>query len=77
VFIEPGAPWENGYCESFNGRFRDEFLATETFGSLLEAQVLAEDWRTEYNTHRPHSALNDLTPRAFRVHWETTHQQLP
>lgn len=76
VFIAPGAPWENGYCESFNGRFRDEFLTTEAFGSLLEAQVLAEDWRTEYNTYRPHSALDDLTPEAFRKHWETTHQQL-
>ncbi|QQW37406.1 integrase core domain-containing protein [Mycobacterium marinum] len=53
-------------CESFNGRFRDEFLTTEAFGSLLEAQVLAEDWCTEYTTDRPHSALNDLTAKAFR-----------
>jgi putative transposase len=76
VFIDCRASWENGYCESFNGRFRDEFLTTETFGSLLEAQVFAEDWRTEYSTYRLHSALNDLTPEAFRMHWETTHQQL-
>ncbi|GAB4958303.1 hypothetical protein MAHJHV55_01680 [Mycobacterium avium subsp. hominissuis] len=51
-------------------------MTTETFGSLLEAQILAEDWRTECNTYRPHSALNDLTPEGFRMHCETTHQQL-
>ena len=55
-YIEPGAPWENPYVESFNGRLRDEFLAVEQFDSLLEAQVLLEDWRIEYNTKRPHSS---------------------
>jgi putative transposase len=69
AFIEPGAPWQNGYNESFNGRFRDEFLITEQFDTLLEAQVLAEDWRTEYNTERPHGSLRGLTPAAFRTHW--------
>ncbi len=63
AFIEPGSPWQNGYSESFNGRFRDEFLTTEQFDTLLEAQVLAEDWRIEYNTYRPHGSLGDLTPR--------------
>lgn len=71
AFIEPGAPWQNGYNESFNGRFRDEFLITEQFDTLLEAQVLAEDWRTEYNTERPHGSLHGLTPAAFREQWNT------
>jgi len=57
AFIEPGSPWENGYCESFNGRLRDEFLNGEIFYSLREAQILIEQWRRLYNTVRPHSAL--------------------
>ncbi|MEV4315318.1 IS3 family transposase [Actinocrispum sp. NPDC049592] len=69
AFIEPGSPWQNGYSESFNGRFRDEFLATEQFDTLLEAQVLAEDWRIEYNTIRPHGSLGGLTPTQFRLQW--------
>jgi transposase InsO family protein len=69
AFIEPGSPWQNGYSESFNGRFRDEFLATEQFNTLLEAQVLAEDWRIEYNTIRPHGSLGGLTPTQFRQQW--------
>lgn len=54
---------------SFNGRFRDEFLTTEQFDTLLETQVLAEDWRTEYNTIRPHGSLDGLTPTQFRAQW--------
>lgn len=69
AFIEPGAPWQNGFSESFNGRFRDEFLATEQFDTLLEAQVLAEDWRIEYNTYRPHGSLDGLAPETFRHQW--------
>ena len=57
LYIEPGSPWENGYCESFNGKMRDEFLNGEIFYSLKEAQILTERWRVEYNTERPHSAL--------------------
>ena len=64
-YIEPGAPWENPYVESFNGRLRDEFLAVEQFDSLLEAHVLIEDWRIEYNTTRPHSSLGWLVPAAY------------
>ena len=64
-YIEPGAPWENPCVESFNGRLRDEFLAVEQFDSLLEAQVLIEDWRIEYNTTRPHSSLGWLAPAAY------------
>ena len=50
LYIEPGSPWENGYCESFNGKLRDEFLNGEIFYSLKEAQILTERWRVEYNT---------------------------
>ena len=56
LFIEPGSPWENGYVESFNGKLRDELLNREIFDTLLEAKVLIERWRREYNTIRPHSA---------------------
>ena len=69
-YIEPGAPWENPFVESFNGRLRDEFLAVEQFDSLLEAQVLIEDWRIEYNTKRPHSSLGWLAPAAYAERWE-------
>jgi transposase InsO family protein len=65
LYIEPGCPWENGYAESFEGRFRDELLARELFYSVMEAKVLAENWRGEYNQHRPHSSLNYMTPAAF------------
>ena len=56
--------------ESFNGRLRDEFLAVEQFDSLIEAQVLIEDWRIEYNTTRPHSSLGWLSPAAYAERWE-------
>ena len=59
LYIEPGSPWENGYCESFNGKLRDECLNGEIFYSLKEAQVVIEKWRVEYNTKRPHSALGE------------------
>jgi len=62
AYIEPGSPWENGYCESFNGRMRDELLNGEIFYSLREAQILIEHWRKHYNTKRPHSALGYRPP---------------
>ena len=62
AFIEPGSPWENGYVESFNARFRDELLNSEIFFSLREAQILIEQWRRHYNTVRPHSALGYRPP---------------
>jgi len=62
LYIEPGSPWENGYCESFNGKLRDELLDREIFYTLKEAQVLIEKWRKEYNTFRPHSSLNYRPP---------------
>jgi len=60
--IEPGSPWENGYCESFNSKLRDELLNTEIFYSLREAEVLVEAWRRHFNTVRPHSALHYSPP---------------
>jgi len=62
LYIEPGSPWENGYIESFNGKLRDELLNGEIFDTLLEAKVLIERWRVDYNTHRPHSALGYRPP---------------
>jgi putative transposase len=62
AFIAPGSPWENGYCESFNARFRDELLNAEVFYSLREAQILIERWRRHYNTVRPHSSLGYRPP---------------
>ncbi|MCZ4262534.1 integrase core domain-containing protein, partial [Limimaricola sp. G21655-S1] len=62
AFIEPGSPWENGYCESFNARFRNELLDAEIFYTLREAQILIERWRKHYNTVRPHSALGYRPP---------------
>lgn len=62
LYIEPGSPWENGYVESFHGKLRDELLNGEIFDTLWEAQVLLEQWRREYNTVRPHSALGYRPP---------------
>jgi transposase InsO family protein len=62
AYIDPGSPWQNGFAESFNSRFRDEFLNTELFSTVAEAQALANRWRWEYNTLRPHSALQGRTP---------------
>jgi len=62
LYIEPGSPWENGYCESFNGKLRDECLNGEIFYSLKEAQVVLENWRKQYNTVRPHAALGYRPP---------------
>ena len=65
LYIAPGAPWENGYAESFHSKVRDEFLNVEEFGSLREARALTAAWRHEYNEVRPHSALGYVTPAAF------------
>jgi putative transposase len=73
-YIEPGAPWENPYVESFNGRVRDELLNLEEFPSLTIAQVVVEAWRIEYNTYRPHSALAGLTPAEYAATWTSTTQ---
>jgi len=70
LYIEPGSPWENGYAESFNSRFRAEFLDRESFRALAEAQVLTERHRQKYNHHRPHSSLGDKTPAEFAATWK-------
>ena len=62
LHIEPGHPWENGYAESFHGRFRDECLNEEVFWHERHAQVVIERWRRHYNDERPHSALGYRTP---------------
>ena len=67
LFIEPGSPWENGYNESFNGKLRVELLNGEIFTTLLEAKVLIEQWRKEYNQFRPHSSLNYQPPAPITI----------
>lgn len=66
LYIEPGAPWQNAYSESFNGRLRDECLNMEWFRNLNEAQVVVESWRRYHNEERPHSSLQYRTPVEFR-----------
>lgn len=65
LYIEPGAPWENGVGESFNGKLRDECLNLELFTSLKEARVVIGDYRLHYNHRRPHSSLGYQPPAAF------------
>jgi putative transposase len=69
LYIEPGSPWENGYVESYIGKLRDELLNGEILDTLMEAKVLVESWRKEYNRFRPHSALGyrSPAPEAFEV----------
>lgn len=69
AFIEPGAPWQNPYVESFNGRVRDELLDIEEFSCLAQARVLIADWREDYNHHRPHSSLAMKAPAVFAAAW--------
>jgi transposase InsO family protein len=63
--VAPGSPWENGYSESFNSRFRDEFLEAEEFESVPDAKEKGAWFRREYNTVRPHSSLDYKTPKEF------------
>ena len=74
IYITPGSPWENGYCESFNGKLRDELLNGELFYTLREAQVLIDQWRVFYNTKRPHSSLGYRPPAPET---KITDQELP
>ena len=62
AYIEKASPWENGYCESFNSKLRDELLDREIFYTLREAQILIEAWRVHYNQVRPHSSLGYRPP---------------
>ncbi len=68
-FIEPGKPVQNAYIESFNGRLRDECLNEHWFLSLADARRTIEEWRIDYNRHRPHSSLGNLSPEEFRTDW--------
>lgn len=70
AYIEPGSPWQNPYVESFNARLRDELLNVEVFSSLAEAQILAADWRSDYNANHPHSALGMMSPARFAASWQ-------
>lgn len=72
LFIEPGSPWENGYIEFFNGKLRDELLNRELFDSLLEARILIEQWRKEYNQIRPHSSLGYIPPAPEAISFSQT-----
>jgi putative transposase len=69
AYIDPGAPWQNPFVESFHSRVRDELLDVEEFSCLAEARVVIEDWREEYNHRRPHSSLGMLAPAAFAAQW--------
>ena len=74
AYIEPGSPWQNPYVESFGSRVRDELLSVELFSCLTEAQVLIEDWRRDYNAHRPHSALGMMAPARFALGYREAHR---
>jgi transposase InsO family protein len=67
--VAPASPWQNGFAESFHSRLRDEFLDREEFDTVLDAQTQAAEWRHQYNTVRPHSALNYQTPREYSGLW--------
>jgi putative transposase len=69
AYIEPGSPWENGYCESLNGKLRDELLNGEIFYTLKEAKIVNEGWRQHYNKVRPHSSLGSRPPAPEAIVW--------
>jgi putative transposase len=76
AYIMPGSPWENGYCESFNSKLRDELLNGEIFYTLKEAKIVVEAWRKHYNTVRPHSSLRYQPPAPEVLQWPAPqHQQ--
>ncbi len=74
IFIDPGSPWQNAWVECYNGRIRDEHLNGQLFDTLLEAQVLNEAWRVDYNENRPYSARGWKVPAAFAAEWSITYQ---
>ncbi len=77
LYIEPGSPWENGSCESFNGKLPDECLKREIFYSLREAQVVIGAWRDHYNRIRPHSALGYRPPAPVTLEIAARHLSIP
>lgn len=72
VIIDPGAPWQNAHVESLTDRLRDEFLTIKVFHTLLQATIIAEDYRQHDNTSRPHSSLGYLTPDESAPQWTNT-----
>ena len=66
IYIEPGSPWQNGFVESFHGRFRDECLNREQLWTLTEARVVIGDYRSQYNQLRPHSQARLFEPSTIR-----------
>lgn len=74
-YIAPGKPTQNGFIESFNGRLRDECLNEHLFTTLPEARRIIEAWKIDYNTRRPHSSLNGLTPMEFAARPIQGHNQ--
>ena len=74
-YIAPGKPQQNGFVESFNGRFRDECLNEHLFRSLASARRIIEAWRIDYNDSRPHTSLKGLTPAAFATRREQRHTE--
>ncbi|MBX3420521.1 MAG: transposase family protein [Pirellulaceae bacterium] len=65
LYIEPGSPWQNGVCESFNGKLRDEYLQPRELVSVADARLKSRQWQDDYNRVRPHSSLGYLTPNEF------------
>ena len=74
-YIAPGKPTQNAFIESFNGRLRDELLNETLFTSLAHARIVLDEWRRDYNTERPHSALGNLTPVAYAARNASVPQQ--
>jgi putative transposase len=74
-YIAPGKPMQNGFVESFNGRLRDECLNEHLFSNLNEARQIIEAWRIDYNTNRPHTSLNGLTPTEFAARPDQGHNR--
>lgn len=74
-FIQPGKPQQNAYIESFNGKFRDECLNEHWFMSMRHARQLIEDWRQDYNSQRPHSAIGYQTPDQFADNFLTANSK--
>lgn len=74
AYIEPGSPWQNGFRESFHGRFRDEFVSGTLFRSVAEARLLSEAFRIDYNQERPHQSLGYKTPAEFKHAWLVANQ---
>ena len=75
AYIMPGSPWENGYCESFNSKLRDELLNGEIFYTLKEAKIVIQTWRKHYNTIRPHSSLRYQQPAPEVLQWPAPKHQ--